>query len=93
MAGRICELTGKRPIKGNHIWRSGKAKKKGGIGTHITAITRRRFFPNIQRVKVIMPSGQVRYIRVTAKAIKQGLITKAPRRTWKKPEVVATKAA
>ncbi|HTV62824.1 MAG TPA: 50S ribosomal protein L28, partial [Verrucomicrobiae bacterium] len=38
---RICELTGKRPMKGSIIWRSGKAKKLGGIGTHITAITKR----------------------------------------------------
>ena len=82
--GRICELTGTRPIKGSHIWRSGKAKKKGGIGTHVTAITKRRFFPNLQRVKAVI-KGEVRYIRVTAAAIKQGLITKAPKRTWKKP--------
>ena len=47
---RICELTGKRPMKGSIIWRSGKSKKSGGIGTHITAITKRRFFPNLQRV-------------------------------------------
>ena len=39
---RICELTGKRPIKGSIIWRSGKSKKSGGIGTHVTAITKRR---------------------------------------------------
>ena len=82
--GRICELTGTRPIKGSHIWRSGKAKKKGGIGTHVTAITKRRLFPNLQRVKAVI-NGEVRYIRVTAAAIKQGLITKAPKRTWKKP--------
>ena len=91
---RICELTGKRPIKGNHIWRSGKAKKKGGIGTHVTAITKRRFFPNLQRVKVVLPSGEIRHIRVTANAIKQGLVTKAPPRTWKKGDekkVVAAK--
>ena len=31
---RICHLTGKRPAKGSKIWRSGKAKKLGGIGTH-----------------------------------------------------------
>ena len=80
---RICELTGTGPIKGNHIWRSGKAKKKGGIGMHVTAITKRRFMPNLQNVKVIV-NGEVRYMRVTAKAIKKGLITKAPRRTWKK---------
>ena len=80
---RICELTGKGPIKGSHIWRSGKAKKKGGIGTHVTAITKRRFMPNLQRVKAIV-DGEVRYIRVSASAIKKGLVTKAPKRTWKK---------
>ena len=83
---RICELTGKRPMKGSIIWRSGKPKKQGGIGTHVTAITKRRFLPNLQRVKALMPNGQVRYVRVAASAIKKGLITKAPRRTWKKAE-------
>jgi large subunit ribosomal protein L28 len=87
---RICELTGKRPIKGSIIWRSGKAKKSGGIGTHITAITKRRFMPNLQRVKVLV-NGQVRYMRVSASAIKKGLVVKAPKRTWKK-EVAAAKA-
>ena len=81
---RICELTGKRPGKGNHIWRSGKAKKSGGIGTHVTAITKRKFFPNLQRVKAVV-NGEVRYIRVAASAIKQGLVVKPLRRTYKKP--------
>jgi len=83
---RICELTGKGPMKGSIIWRSGKAKKTGGIGTHITAITKRRFMPNLQRVKAVV-NGEVRYIRVTANAIKQGLVIKAPKRTWKKDAV------
>jgi large subunit ribosomal protein L28 len=87
---RICELTGKRPIKGSIIWRSGKSKKSGGIGTHVTAITKRRFFPNLQRVKAVV-NGEVRYVRVTAKAIKQGLVVKAPKRVWKK-EAEAAKA-
>ena len=88
---RICELTGKRPIKGSIIWRSGKSMKSGGIGTHVTAITKRRFMPNLQRVKALV-DGEVRYIRVTANAIKKGLVTKAPKRTWKKPEAAAAKA-
>ena len=88
---RICELTGKGPIKGSIIWRSGKAKKAGGIGTHITAITKRRFMPNLQRVKAEV-DGEVRYIRVTAKAIKKGLVVKAPKRKWKKPEAAAQAA-
>lgn len=82
---RFCELTGKGPIKGSIIWRSGKAKKKGGIGTHVTAITKRRFLPNLQRGKAVV-DGEVRYVRVAASAIKKGLVTKAPKRNWQKPE-------
>jgi large subunit ribosomal protein L28 len=85
---RICEITGTGPIKGSHIWRSGKAKKKGGIGTHITAITKRRFLPNLQRVKALI-DGEVRYVRVTAKALKKGRVTKAPKRRWTKPPPAA----
>lgn len=80
---RICQLTGKGSIKGVRITRSGKAKAKGGIGTHVVKRTKRKFFPNLQRVKAII-DGEVKYIRVSAKAIKKGLVTKAPRRTWQK---------
>ena len=72
-------------MKGSIIWRSGKSKKSGGIGTHITAITKRRFMPNLQRVKAVI-NGEVRYVRVAASALKKGLVTKAPKRTWKKEE-------
>ena len=82
---RRCALTGKGPIKGSIIWRSGKAKKLGGIGTHVTAITKRRFFANLQRVKAIV-DGEVRYIRVSTTALKKGLVVKAPKRKWTKPE-------
>ena len=82
---RICELTGKGPRKGSIIWRSGKPKKQGGIGTHITAITKRRFFPNLQRVKIVI-NGEVRYARVSAKAIKKGMVVKAPKRNWQPAE-------
>ena len=77
-------------MKGSIIWRSGKAKKKGGIGTHVTAITKRRFMPNLHEVKAVV-NGEVRYIRVSAKAIKKGLVTKPAKRTWKK-ETAAAKA-
>jgi len=80
---RICAITGKGPIKGNSITRSGKAKKKGGIGTHVTGVSKRRFFPNLQRVKALI-NGEVRYVRVTAKAIKKGLVVKVPKRRFMK---------
>jgi large subunit ribosomal protein L28 len=82
---KICEITGTGPMKGNIIWRSGKAKKKGGIGTHVTGITKRRFMPNLQRVKAVI-NGEVRYVRVTAAALKKGLVVKAPKRRWVKDE-------
>lgn len=82
---RICELTGKRPIKGSIIWRSGKAKKYGGIGQHVTAITKRRFLPNLQHVRAVV-DGKVRFIWVSTKAIKKGLVCKPPYRTWKPEE-------
>jgi large subunit ribosomal protein L28 len=89
---RRCELTGVGSVKGSHIWRSGKAKKKGGIGTHITAITKRRFMPNLQRVKAVV-DGEVRYIRVSAKAIKKGIVVKAPKRRWNKDQAPKAAAA
>ena len=68
---RICPLTGRRPVKGNHIWRSGKAKKKGGIGTHVTAITKRKFYPNLQ-YKRFWLEEEKRWVelRVTPKGMK-----------------------
>ena len=86
--GRFCEITGKGPTKGYHIIRSGKSKKSGGIGRHVTAMTKRRVLPTLQRVKAII-NGEVRYIRVAATALKKGLVTKAPKRTWKKPTAKA----
>ncbi len=88
---KYCELTGKGPVKGSIIWRSGKAKKQGGIGMHVTAITKRRFMPNLQRVKAII-DGEVRYVRVSTSAIKKGLVTKAPKRKWKREEAAAQPA-
>ena len=79
---RVCKITGKKPFMGGSITRSGKAKKEGGIGRHVTKVNKRRFTPNIQRVKVI-ENGTVKYVRVAASAIKKGLVTKAPKRNWK----------
>ena len=40
---------------------------------------------HLQRVKALS-NGEVRYMRVSTRALKRGLVTKAPKRTWKKPE-------
>jgi large subunit ribosomal protein L28 len=78
---RICQITGKRPTKGSIIHRKGQSKKSGGIGTHVTKVTKRKFRPNLQRVRVVLPSGQVKRMLVCVKAIKAGKITKAGKST------------
>jgi large subunit ribosomal protein L28 len=88
---RICEFCGKHSVKGHYILRSGKAKKEGGIGTHVTAMTKRRFQPNLQRVKALV-NGTVRHVNVCTGCMKVGRVTRVPLRTWKpevKPEVKA----
>ena len=74
---RICAVTGKRPVSGGRIVRKGQTKKSGGIGTHVVKVTKRRFRPNVQRVRVKLPSGQVKRMWVSVKAIKAGLVEKA----------------
>ena len=44
---KICQVTGKKPIKGRTYAIRGIAKKKKGIGLNITGITTRRFLPNL----------------------------------------------
>ena len=73
---RICSVTGKRRVSGSKIHRKGLTKKSGGIGTHISKITKRTFKPNVQRVRVRLPGGQVKRVWVSAKALKAGLVTK-----------------
>jgi large subunit ribosomal protein L28 len=74
---RICSVTGKRRTSGSKIHRKGLTKKSGGIGTHIAKITKRTFKPNVQRVRVRMPNGQIKRVWVSAKALKAGLVEKA----------------
>ena len=73
---KVCEICGKGPSVGNVIVRHGLAKKKGGIGLHTTGISRRRFLPNLQRVRV-NEKGTVMRRTVCSRCLKQGRIVKA----------------
>lgn len=73
---KVCDSCGKIPTTGNRIIRHGLAKKKGGIGLHTTGITRRRFFPNLQSVRVV-ENGGVRRRLLCASCLKKGEFTKA----------------
>ncbi len=74
---RICAITGRRPVKGRIIHRKGQSKKSGGIGTHVTSLTRRKFRPNLQWIKVKLPNGGSNRMWVSVKALKAGLVQKA----------------
>lgn len=73
---RICDICGKGPKAGRSIVRHGLQKSKGGIGLHTTGVNRRRFLPNLHRVRV-MENGGARRRTVCAACIKSGKIVKA----------------
>ena len=78
---RVCYFTGKKTSAGRTIARRGKAKYLGGVGRKTTGITKRKFKPNIQRVRALV-DGKVVRIKVSAKAIRNGLVVKPPKRDW-----------
>ncbi|MHC4640135.1 MAG: 50S ribosomal protein L28 [Planctomycetota bacterium] len=82
---RLCHFTGKRTVAGRSIARRGKAKRLGGVGRKVTGITKRKFKPNIQRVRAVI-DGKVCRIKVSAKAIRMGLIEKPTKRDYKPAE-------
>jgi large subunit ribosomal protein L28 len=68
---RICSITGSKAMRGSVIHRRGLAKKKGGVGRHITKNVSRVFAPNLQHHRIWVPELKkfVR-IRVTARGLK-----------------------
>jgi len=61
---RMCEVCGKKPLVGHNI-------------SHAHNVTKRRFNPNLQRVKALQ-KGRVKKIMVCTSCIKSGHIVKAP---------------
>jgi large subunit ribosomal protein L28 len=68
---KICSITGSRAARGSVIHRRGMAKKKGGVGRHVTKNVSRIFGPNLHRQRIWVPELKkfVR-IRVTARGLK-----------------------
>ena len=61
-----CDICGKRPQFGNNV-------------SHANNRTRRRFNPNLQRVRVMSPNGATTRKKVCTRCIKSGRIVKAVR--------------
>lgn len=86
---RECFFLGKKTATGHSIARRGKAKYLGGVGKKITGVTKRKFKANVQRVRAVV-DGKVCRIRVSAKAIRMGLVVKPPKRNYKPTEQAAS---
>ncbi len=85
---RECYFTGRKTSAGQTIARRGKAKYLGGVGKKVTGVTKRKFKPNIQKVRAVI-DGKICRIRVSAKAIKMGLVQKPVKRNYKPAEKAA----
>ena len=60
---RICEICGKKPITGNNV-------------SHSHHKTRRRWLPNLQKVRAQI-NGTVKRIKVYTNCLKSGKVLKA----------------
>jgi large subunit ribosomal protein L28 len=68
---KVCSITGAKVSRGSIIHRRGMAKKKGGVGRHVTKNVPRTFTPNLHEHRVWVPELK-KYVRVkvTARAMK-----------------------
>ena len=58
-----CDLCGKSPGVGNNV-------------SHANNKTKRRFHPNLQRVRAQLPSGQVKKVTACTRCIRSGVVVK-----------------
>lgn len=72
---RVCDICAKRTRVGGSIARRGLPKRKGGVGLKTTGHSKRKFFPNLQKLQV-QDGTQVRRMTVCTRCIKSGRIRK-----------------
>lgn len=61
---KMCEICGKKPLTGHNV-------------SHAHNLTKRRFNPNLQRVRAVTDKGSRRRIDVCTQCIKSGYVIKA----------------
>jgi len=61
---KMCEICGKKPLVGNNV-------------SHAHNVTKKRFNPNLQRVRAVN-AGRVKKMVVCTNCIKSGFVVKAP---------------
>jgi large subunit ribosomal protein L28 len=62
---RACDICGKGPTSGNNV-------------SHANNKTRRRWYPNLQPVRILV-NGQPKRVRACTACIRSGKVVKAPR--------------
>ena len=68
---RICSITGAGVSRGSVIHRRGMAKKKGGVGRHVTKNVPRTFTPNLKSKRLWVPElGGYVSVKLSARALK-----------------------
>ncbi len=60
---KICQICGKGPATGNNV-------------SHAHNKTRRRWLPNLKKVRMVSGSGSVRRARVCTRCIRSGAVVK-----------------
>jgi large subunit ribosomal protein L28 len=72
---RVCAICSKHTRTGMSIARRGLAKRDGGVGLKTTGHNKRKFKPNLQRIRAIV-DGVATRITVCTRCIKSGRIQK-----------------
>ncbi len=65
LMARVCTICGKGPVTGNNV-------------SHANNRTKRRWYPNLQTVRVLV-EGAPRRVRVCTQCLKSNRVVKAPR--------------
>jgi len=73
----MCDVCGKKPLRGNKVVRRGKAKKDGGVGLKTTGISRVFRKPNLRHIQVVDDKGRVRRAKVCMACLRSGKVKKA----------------
>ena len=65
---RVCEICGKGKSTGNRV-------------SHANNRTKRKFLPNLQRIKIVLANGSTQKLNVCTRCIRSGKIQKPPKRS------------
>ncbi len=85
----MCDICGKKPLRGNKVVRRGKPKKQGGIGLKTTGISRVFRKPNLRRIQIVEANGNIKRARVCMACLRAGKVQKS----IKKPRPAAVEKA